>query len=96
MLGESLPGYVRAIRPDGKIDLGLDPVGYRRIGPLTEQIIDVLKQHGGAMPLHDGSSPEEIRAAFGMSKKAFKQAVGALYREQRIELGESGIRLPQN
>jgi predicted RNA-binding protein (virulence factor B family) len=92
-VGQSLDGFVRAVRPDGKIDLGLDRVGYRRIAPLGEQILDSLKAAGGRMPFNDESSPEEIRAAFGVSKKAFKQAIGALYRERQIQIEAHGIRL---
>jgi predicted RNA-binding protein (virulence factor B family) len=92
-IGQSLDGFVRTVRPDGKIDLALDPVGYRRIAPLTEQIVEKLQAAGGHLPLHDKSSPEEVRAALGVSKKAFKQAVGALYREQRILIEADGIRL---
>lgn len=91
--GQKFDGYVRLVRPDGKIDLALDRAGYRRIGPLTEQILESLKTAGGRMPYHDGSSPEEIRAAFGVSKKAFKQAIGALFRERRIQIEDHGIRL---
>ena len=92
-IGQSLEGFVRTVRPDGKIDLGLDPVGYRRIGPLTEQIIERLKTHENFLPYHDKSTPEEIRAEFGTSKKAFKQAVGSLFRERRILIEPEGIRL---
>ena len=94
--GERMEGFVRRVRPDGKIDLGLDRVGYRRIGPLTGQIIEALKRDGGYLPYHDKSSPEEIRAAFGASKKAFKQAVGALYRDRIIAIEAQGIRLATN
>lgn len=93
MIGQRLDGFVRRLRPDGKIDLGLDRTGYRRIAPLTEQIVDALKADGGWLPYHDKSSPEEIRASFGVSKKAFKQAVGALYRERIIDVEVGGIRL---
>jgi uncharacterized protein len=92
-LGQKLDGFVRLIRPDGKLDLGLDPTGYRRIGPLTEQIIHALQAQAGFLPYHDGSTPEEIRAAFGTSKKAFKQAIGSLYRQQCVYLEPNGIRL---
>ena len=92
-VGQQCDGYVRTVRPDGKIDLALDPVGFRRIVGLTEQIIESLKTHGGHLPYHDKSSPEEIRAEFGASKKAFKQAIGALYREHRIRIEPDGIRL---
>ncbi|HEU5079057.1 MAG TPA: S1-like domain-containing RNA-binding protein [Opitutaceae bacterium] len=92
-VGQALDGFVRVVRPDGKIDLGLDRVGYRRIGPLSEQIIESLKAAGGRMPFNDESTPEEIRAAFGVSKKAFKQAIGALYRDRKILIESHGIRL---
>jgi predicted RNA-binding protein (virulence factor B family) len=92
-IGQSLDGFIRTVRPDGKIDLALDPAGYRRIGPLTERIIEKLTASGGQLAFHDKSPPEEIRAAFGASKKAFKQALGALYREHRIVIEPHGIRL---
>ena len=92
-VGQSLEGFVRSVRPDGKLDLGLDPAGFRRIAPLADQIVDLLKEHDGFLPLHDGSSPEDIRATVGTSKKAFKQAIGGLFREKRIVTGPTGIRL---
>lgn len=92
-IGEVVDGYVREVRSDGKIDLSLDPAGYRRIAPLTEQIIEALKAAGGRLPFHDNSPPEEIRAKFHTSKKAFKQAIGALYREKKIRIEDQGIRL---
>lgn len=91
--GQPLEGFVRAVRPDGKIDVALDRAGYRRIGPLTEQILEALKDSGGQLPYHDDSAPEDIRAVFGVSKKAFKQAIGSLYRERRIQIDKNGIRI---
>ena len=91
--GQPLEGFVRAVRPDGKIDVSLDRAGYRRIAPLTEQIVEALQESGGSLPYHDNSTPEEIRAVFGVSKKAFKQAIGALYRDRRILIDPNGIRL---
>ncbi|MDB6164921.1 MAG: hypothetical protein JWQ83_61 [Lacunisphaera sp.] len=92
-VGQQVEGYVRTVRPDGKLDLALGPAGYRRIGPLTEQIIAALTAAGGRLPYHDNSLPEEIRENLGMSKKAFKQAIGALFRERRIYIDPDGIRL---
>ena len=92
-VGQSLGGFIRAVRDDGKIDLGLDPVGHRRLAPLSDQILAALKSAGGRLPYHDGSSPEAIREALGMSKKAFKQAIGVLFRERRILIEPDGIRL---
>jgi predicted RNA-binding protein (virulence factor B family) len=93
-VGQRLDGFVRAVRPDGKIDLALNPSGYRRIAPLQGEILEALSFHGGQLALGDHSSPQEIREALGASKKAFKQAIGALYRERRIVITSSGIRLP--
>ena len=93
VIGQTLDGFIRTVRTDGKIDLGLDPAGHGRLVPLGGQILAKLEASGGHLPFHDGSSPEEIRAAFGMSKKAFKQAIGVLYREHRIRIEADGIRL---
>jgi predicted RNA-binding protein (virulence factor B family) len=80
------------VRDDGKVDLGLDPAGYARVAPLGERIMQALAAAGGSLPVGDHSSPADIRARFGASKKAFKQAIGALYRERRIELLDGQVR----
>ena len=92
-IGQPLDGYVRAVRPDGKIDCALDRAGFRRIEPNAANILEALKAAGGALPLHDNSPPEEIRAALGISKKAFKQAIGALFRDRLIFINAREIRL---
>lgn len=92
-VGQKVEGYVRTIRPDGKIDLSLDAAGYGRVRPLTDQILSALQAGGGRLAFGDQSSPAEIRAKFGASKKAFKQALGALYRRRRIRLAGDGIEL---
>ncbi len=93
--GRRVTGYVRAVRPDGRIDLSLDRAGYQRVAPLTEQIVSALKQNGGRLAFDDDSTPEAIRARFGVSKKAFKQALGALYKARRIEFVNPGVRLTE-
>jgi predicted RNA-binding protein (virulence factor B family) len=92
-VGQRLDAYVRQVRPDGKIDLTLDQAGYERIQPLTQVILKALEMRGGRLPFHDNTSPEEIRAAFGVSKNAFKQAIGALFRQQLIYIEHQSIRL---
>lgn len=92
-IGDWVDGYIRAIRPDGKLDLAVGKAGYRRIAALTDQIMAALEAKGGQLPYGDNSIPEEIREAFGVSKKAFKQAIGALYRERRIVIEPNRIRL---
>lgn len=92
-VGQELKGYVRHIRPDGKIDLSLDAAGYKRVAPLTDQILAALKASGGKLAFDDDSSPQAIRDKFSASKKAFKQALGALYKKRQIEFTTPGIKL---
>ncbi|MFA7342926.1 MAG: S1-like domain-containing RNA-binding protein [Terrimicrobiaceae bacterium] len=91
--GARLDGFVKAVRPDGKLDLSLDRSGFARVGPITDQILAALKAGGGRLPYNDESPPDAIRTAFGVSKKAFKQAIGTLYRKRLIELEAEGISL---
>ena len=92
-IGQALKGFVRAISPAGKIDLSLDASGYKRVASLRDQIVEALKANGGRLTFDDSSSPESIRETFGASKKAFKQALGALYKERRIQFLNPGIEL---
>lgn len=92
-IGQTMEAYVSAPRADGKIDLRLDPSGYQRVASLTDRIIEALKANDGKMALDDKSPPEVIRKEFGASKKAFKQALGALYKKRKIDFVDSGIQL---
>lgn len=93
-VGERTRGYVVQVREeDGKIDLSLYPPGRDRIEALAEEIIFELETHRGFLGLHDKSPAERISATFGVSKKAFKQATGQLFRQRRITLEVDGIRL---
>lgn len=91
--GERTRGYVTQVRRDGKIDLSLYQPGKKGIDSLEKRIEIELAKRGGFLRLTDKSSPEEIEAELGVSKKAFKKAVGALYKRRRITLGEDGVRL---
>ena len=93
--GQKLKGYIKKIRDDKKIDLSLNKTGYTHVLPVTEQIIQRLKDNNGFLELSDKSSPEAINAAFGVSKKVFKHAIGSLYKERRITLSKSSISLNQ-
>jgi predicted RNA-binding protein (virulence factor B family) len=95
-IGQRLKGFVRNIRPNGQIDLSLDAAGYKRVAPLTDQIVKLLEQNGGHLAFDDDSSPEAIRQKFGVSKKAFKQALGRLYKGRRIRFQKPGIQLLDN
>ncbi len=91
-VGDKLKGYIKTIRADNKIDLVLDKPGYERVSQEEEKILSLLKTHKGFLPYHDKSSPEVIYDFFGMSKKTFKMALGALYKQRKIELTEKGIK----
>lgn len=93
-VGDTLEGFIGRERADGKIDLTIHESGYERIDPLSETIFKMLKKTDeGFLPYHDKSPPEDIRTTFNVSKKAFKQAIGALYREREITIEPDGIRL---
>ncbi len=92
--GQHLKGYVKKIREDGQLDISLQPIGFRNsITKFQVQILTSLKAHNGFLPLTDKSEPDTIKYELGMSKKAFKNAVGGLYKNKVIELEQKGIRL---
>lgn len=95
-IGQKLKGFVRGVRPDGKIDLSLEPIGHRRVAPLALRIVEALQRNGGRLSFDDDSSPEAIRQTFKASKKAFKQALGTLYKARRIRFSNPGIELLDN
>jgi uncharacterized protein len=92
-IGQRVKGFVRKVRPNGQIDLSLDAAGYGRVSSLTDQIIEALTESRGHLDFDDDSSPEAIRRKFGVSKKAFKQALGKLYKARRIRFLNPGIEL---
>lgn len=89
--GEHTTGYVKNIREDGKIDVSLRPQGFRAvINNDVETVLKALKKQGFLL-LTDKSSPESIKFHLQMSKKAFKKAVGQLYKEKLITLESDRI-----
>ncbi|MDA1209975.1 MAG: S1-like domain-containing RNA-binding protein, partial [Bacteroidetes bacterium] len=94
--GDKLMAYVKKVREDGKVDIVLQPVGYRSIEPNAAYILEELEAAGGFLPLSDASSPDLIRQELGMSKKLFKKAIGTLYKEKKISIAPEGIRLLDN
>ena len=91
--GDRATGYIKEVREDDKIDVSLYPLGYDKIDGIADRILEALRQNGGALPVHDKSDADEIRALFGCSKKSFKQAVGALYKRHLITIESAGLRL---
>lgn len=90
-IGDVIPGCVKKIRKDNKIDISLQPLGSRVLEPAANKIYEVLKENGGFLALHDKSNPEEIRDMMQMSKKTFKKGLGTLYKARKITMEEDGI-----
>ena len=90
--GQYKKGFIKHIRPDGKIDLSLQG-GQETRDKYAKIILIYLNKQGGFAPVHDKSDPQLISDLFGMSKKAFKKAIGGLYKERIISIEKDGIRL---
>jgi len=90
--GDKLRGYIKRTREDFLIDVTLSKVGKAGREDARQTLLQAL-QREKVLPLHDKSTPAEIEATLGMSKKAFKRAVGILYKEGLIDMEENGIRL---
>lgn len=93
--GDYRKGYVKHVREDGKIDISLQKPGYAKVEPNAERILVKLHENKGFLPLTDDSDPGDIAATLEMSKKTFKKAVGALYKQRLIRLEKHGIYLVQ-
>ncbi|MCX2742777.1 S1-like domain-containing RNA-binding protein [Mangrovivirga sp. M17] len=93
-VGDKTKGYIKKIREDKKVDLTLQPIGYENFNDKNaETIYNTLVNNGGFLPLSDKSKPEAIYDQFGISKKAFKKALGDLYKNRKITIDSDGITL---
>lgn len=92
-IGERLPGFVKSIRKDGKIDLLISQATLQGDHDLGEQIIRHLTEVGGESSLTDKSNPDDIYRTYKVSKKKYKQALGSLYKSKRISLSAEKIQL---
>ncbi len=90
--GQSIDGFIRRVRPDGKIDLSLQG-GQQTRDKQANIIMQYLREHEGFAAVHDKSDPQIIAKLFGMSKGAFKKAIGGLYKQRVIDIEQQGIRL---
>ncbi len=92
-VGDKMQGFVKRIREDEKIDLSLQKSGFELVDDVKWRILKLMKEENGFLPLNDDSTPEEIKAKLQISKKAFKKAIGALYRERLVKLTDKGVQL---
>lgn len=92
-VGDKMQGFVKRVREDEKIDLSLQKSGYELVDDVKWKILKLIKEEKGFLALNDNSTPEEIKAKLQISKKAFKKAIGALYRERLVKLTDKGVEL---
>ncbi|MFT7420731.1 MAG: putative RNA-binding protein (virulence factor B family), partial [Arcticibacterium sp.] len=86
--------FVKAVREDGKIDISLQKQGYENINePNARKVLETLQANGGELVLSDKSDSSEIQGTLEMSKKAFKRAIGSLYKQKLITIELEGIKL---
>lgn len=93
-VGDKLKGFVKKIQPENRLDIVIRPMGYRKTILLdTELVMNALDENNGFLPLTDKSNPDLIMVELNLSKKAFKRAIGSLYKSKKIVIEEKGIRL---
>ena len=91
--GDRMKGYVNTVRPDGKIDLMVQPLGRRRATDFADTLLEYMRDNGGTCPVGDKSDAEDIKDLFHVSKKVFKRAVGDLYKRRLISISDNGLKL---
>ncbi len=82
--GEKLPGFIKRVRSDGKIDIALQPAAHLARNSLAETILAHMKDNNGISTLTDRSPPGDIYKAYGVSKATYKKALGLLYKNRQI------------
>ncbi len=93
---QQISARVTGVKEDGKLDLGIRQKAHLQMSEDADKVLSLLREKKGFLPLHDKSSPEQIRETIGMSKNEFKRAIGHLYKEHLITLESDGIRLKKD
>lgn len=91
--GQRIKGFIKKLREDEKLDVALQKQGYEQVEGISGMILEKLQTRGGFIEATDKTSPESIKHMFGISKKVFKKAIGALYKDRLIDIEKDGIRL---
>jgi predicted RNA-binding protein (virulence factor B family) len=94
-IGAKITARVVKVLDDGKLTLSCREKSFIQMDADARLIMYSLKSAGGFLPFHDKSSPDEIKERFGLSKAAFKRAIGALYKSGNITISENGIKLTE-
>lgn len=91
-IGRTIECRVVDVREDGKLTLSSLKKAYLQMDDDAKKVLSVIDEFDGVLPFSDNASPEVIKREMGMSKNAFKRAVGRLYKERKIEITEKAIR----
>lgn len=91
-LGMRMKAYVRKIAEDGRIDVSLQQEGFDQVKIAADEVLKMIDEADGVLPVGDRSAPEEVRLATGMSKKIFKRAVGYLMSRGAVESGDTSVK----
>jgi predicted RNA-binding protein (virulence factor B family) len=91
-IGDVIEAKVTGVKADGKLDLTLRERAYLQMDADAEKVMEVIEAYAGVLPFSDKASPEVIKRETGLSKNAFKRAVGRLYKERRVTITEHAIR----
>jgi hypothetical protein len=91
--GQRMPGFIKPLRPDNKLDISLQAPGYAKVAGVEATLLAAIESEDGFLALTAKSTPEAIYERFGISKKAFKMALSALYKKRLVSLEDGGIRV---
>lgn len=92
-VGDRIEARVAAVKPDGKLDLSIREKAFIQMELDAEQMLEDLKNRGGAYPFTDKAGADQIKRETGLSKNAFKRAVGRLLKMGKIEITNTEIRI---
>ena len=92
-VGDTFSGRVIRVREDGKLDLSTRKRAFEQLDADGEMILQKAMEYGGELPFSDSASPEIVKRELGMSRNAFKRALGHLYKEHRVEILERSVRV---
>lgn len=95
-IGDVIEAKVAKVKRDGTLDLTLREKAYVQMDADAQKVLEVIDAYAGVLPFNDKASPQVIQREMKMSKSAFKRAVGHLYKERKIQLTETGIRLVES
>lgn len=92
-VGDTVHGRVVKVKEDGKLDLSVREKAFIQMDTDAQLILEKMKSYGGKLPFTDKAEPELIKRELGLSKSAFKRAVGRLLKEQKLQIMENSIEI---